>query len=100
MDGSGAICDEYKRDDRVKVFHTNKRGCSCARNLGLDEAHGEWIAFVDSDDWIEPDMYEVLLEKAEKTGADVVECGVLREYPGRTERWEKAERLFSGKDTI
>ena len=57
-DGSGKICDEYKRDERVKVFHMKNRGLSCARNLGLDEAQGEWIGFVDSDDWIEPDMYE------------------------------------------
>ena len=83
-DGSGAICDEYASDRRMRIFHTENRGLSCARNLGLDEAKGEWIGFVDSDDWIEPDMYEALLKKAEETGADIVECGVFREYPGRT----------------
>lgn len=60
-DGSGAICDEYKKDKRVKVCHTKNRGLSCARNLGLEEAKGEWISFVDSDDWIEPDMYEIAM---------------------------------------
>lgn len=78
-DGSGKICDEYKQDERVRVFHTENHGLSAARNLGLDNATGDWIGFVDSDDWIEPDMYEVLLRKAEETGADVVECGVYLE---------------------
>lgn len=79
-DGSGEICDEYRKDERVKVFHTNNRGLSCARNLGLDNATGDWIGFVDSDDWIEPDMYEVLLERAEETRADVLECGMFIEF--------------------
>lgn len=84
-DGSGKICDEYKKDNRVKVLHTENRGLSCARNLGLDNATGDWIGFVDSDDWIEPDMYEVLIEKALETGADVVECGWFRECQNGTE---------------
>ena len=59
IDGCGRICDEYaEKDGRIRVFHTENRGLSCARNLGLDNAHGEWIGFVDSDDWIEMDMYE------------------------------------------
>ncbi len=65
-DGCGRICDEYaERDSRVKVFHTENRGLSSARNLGLDEAKGEWVGFVDSDDWIEPDMYEEALDGIE-----------------------------------
>ena len=53
-DGSGAICDEYaKKDSRVRVFHKEIGGVSSARNLGLDKAYGEWISFVDSDDWID-----------------------------------------------
>ena len=79
-DGSGRICDEYAgRDERIKVFHTENHGLSCARNLGLDNANGEWIGFVDSDDWIEPDMYEVLLPWAGKTATADVECGVVLE---------------------
>ena len=61
-DHSREICDEYaEKDGRVRVFHTENRGLSAARNLGLQEAKGEYIGFVDSDDWIEPEMYEVLL---------------------------------------
>ena len=100
-DGSGAICDEYaERDDRVKVFHTENRGLSAARNRGLDEAHGEWIGFVDSDDWIEPDMYEVLIRRADETGADVVECGHYKEFDGKTITTRKQEQLMSGMDAV
>ena len=53
-DSSGAICDEYAAQDaRVKVFHKENGGVSSARNVGLDHAQGEWITFVDSDDYIE-----------------------------------------------
>lgn len=53
FDKSAAICDEYElRDSRVRVFHKENGGVSSARNLGVKEAKGEWIAFVDSDDWI------------------------------------------------
>lgn len=53
-DGSGEICDEYAgKDVRVKVFHTENRGVSAARNLGIREASADWICFVDSDDWVE-----------------------------------------------
>ena len=53
-DSSGAICDEYAaRDSRVKVFHKENGGVSSARNVGLDNAQGEWVTFVDSDDYIE-----------------------------------------------
>ena len=55
FDSSGKICDEYAiKDERIRVFHKKNEGVSSARNLGLIEAKGEWICFVDSDDWIEP----------------------------------------------
>lgn len=99
-DGSGKICEEYKRDKRVKVLHTENRGLSCARNLGLDEAKGEWIGFVDSDDWIEPDMYEVLLKEALETGADIVECGVFKEYPDKTVEHPRPDRVMHKTEAI
>ena len=56
-DNSGAICDEYaQKDNRVRVFHKENGGVSSARNFGLDNAQGEWITFVDSDDWMERSM--------------------------------------------
>ena len=100
-DGCGRICDEYaERDERVKVFHTENRGLSCARNLGLDEAQGEWIGFVDSDDWIEPDMYECLLSRALETGADVVECGVFQDFKKKTIVWNRQDLVMSSEEAI
>ena len=53
-DGSGKICDEYvTKDSRVRVFHKENGGVSSARNLGLDNAQGEWVTFVDADDYVE-----------------------------------------------
>ena len=84
-DECGDICNEYgKKDERIKVIHTNNRGLSAARNLGLREATGDYIGFVDSDDWIEPEMYEVLLTLLEETGADISVCGLWYEHPDRT----------------
>ena len=57
-DRSGEICDEYvRKDHRIRVFHQQNRGVSAARNLGLEQAVGEYIAFVDSDDYVLPDYW-------------------------------------------
>lgn len=77
-DGSGVICDEYrKKDPRFIVIHQENGGVSSARNAGLNAATGEWIGFVDGDDWVEPDMYAYLLELVERNGADVAQCGLF-----------------------
>ena len=61
-DRSGEICDEYARKDRrVRVFHKENGGVSSARNVGLDNARGEWISFVDSDDWLDSSFFDHLL---------------------------------------
>ncbi len=61
-DSSGAICDEYvAKDARVRVFHKENGGVSSARNVGLDNARGEWITFVDSDDWISKDYLKEMV---------------------------------------
>lgn len=61
-DSSGKICDEYAaKDSRVRVFHKENGGVSSARNLGLDNAQGDWISFVDSDDWIKPNYLECMI---------------------------------------
>lgn len=99
-DGSGAICDEYKVDERVKVFHTDNRGLSAARNLGLDNAVGDWIGFVDSDDWIEPDMYSSLIKRAEETGADVVECGCYTDFATTSNKHPSLQRTVSDKEAV
>lgn len=84
-DRCGVICDEYsKKDSRIKVIHQTNKGLSSARNRGLDIVSGDYIAFVDSDDYLDNDMYETLLEVAESENADVVECGY---------RWIKPEGI-------
>ena len=89
-DGSSRICDEYAgKDPRVRCVHTENRGLSAARNRGIEEAlsaRSLYIAFVDSDDWIEPDMFERLTGLARECGADIAECGLIREYAGRRVR--------------
>lgn len=80
-DGCPAICDEYAvQDDRIRVIHQTNSGVSVARNAGLDVVRGEWIGFVDSDDWIEPNMYEYLYSVAKKTNADAVVCGFFGQH--------------------
>ena len=75
-DSSGLICDRYaKKDKRIIVIHEQNSGSVFARKAGLSIAHGEYIGFVDGDDWIEPDFYETLLDAALKSKADFVESG-------------------------
>lgn len=60
-DNSGEICDEYAaKDSRVRVFHKENGGVSSARNVGLDNAVGEWVTFIDSDDWIDQDFGSII----------------------------------------
>lgn len=74
-DSSAEICDSYQQaDSRVCVLHTKNAGVSSARNAGLELAKGEFIGFVDSDDWIESSMYETLLGLIKKFQADVACC--------------------------
>ena len=76
-DKCGEICDEYeKKDSRIKVIHKKNGGLSDARNAGLDIMAGNYVAFVDSDDWIEPQMYEHLLAKLHYFHADISIGGV------------------------
>src|SRR5574344_122915 len=67
------ICDEYaKKDNRIIVIHQENGGLSAARNTGLDIAKGEYISFVDSDDWVHLQYIEVLLTSALKENADII----------------------------
>lgn len=80
-DSSAVICDEWaKRDDRIKVIHKENGGVSSARNAALDIAAGDYIAFVDSDDYVELNMYETLLSLALKYNADISRCSYRYEY--------------------
>ena len=76
VDDSLFVAEEFAgRDPRVRVFHQRNAGVTAARLLGVSEARGSWIGFVDGDDEIEPDMYARLLENARKYDADISHCG-------------------------
>lgn len=78
-DGSGDICDRYAAmDQRIRVIHQENGGVSRARNRGLELATGELISFIDSDDAMEPDMYELLVQLMQEHGADISHCGYKR----------------------
>ena len=82
-DGSGAICDDYaQKDGRIRVIHQHNGGAASARNTGLDSAVGDWIAFIDSDDWVHPDYLRIMHEAAVQKDADVVACKYKMVYEG------------------
>lgn len=79
-DGSARILDGMAAvDNRIKVVHQKNHGESHARNVGLSLATGDWIAFVDNDDWLEPDMYQKMIEAGHQYDADVVCCSWFKE---------------------
>ncbi len=74
-DKSGEICDEFaKRDKRIKVIHQQNQGLSCARNTGIEAASCDFIGFVDGDDYLEPDMFELLYKNLCNANADISTC--------------------------
>lgn len=78
-DGSEKICDEYEKvDNRILVIHKINEGVSAARNIGLDYARGEYIAFVDSDDYIASDMIQTLLSRIKTDNSDMACCNYLQ----------------------
>ena len=110
-DNSGKICDEYaQKDNRIRVFHKENGGQASARNLALDNATGEYVAFVDSDDYIEKEMYQKLLSAIQENEADLALCNYRRiqidlkqELVGDCERDNDAMPLtgvFNGKDCL
>lgn len=77
-DRSADIAKEYAaKDSRIKVYDFKNGGLSVARNRGLEIATGEYISYLDSDDWLDTKMYETLLETAMKNEADMVKCGII-----------------------
>lgn len=104
-DASGAICDSYAtKDSRITVLHKRNGGLSDARNHGLDKATGEYVLFVDSDDYIHPQMVAILMEALEKNAADIAVCGFreVREEetitPPDIGESEKIASAFSGNE--
>lgn len=79
-DDSGVICDKYaEKDGRIRVIHKQNEGVAVARNTGLNIAEGDYIVFVDSDDYIEPCMYQKMISVAGKYNCDVVMCDCVKD---------------------
>ena len=81
-DNSGKICDEYmQKDARIRVFHKGNGGVSSARNFGLEKAKGDYIMFVDSDDWIDNNCLKVCIEEVVRNNLDAVQFGYISVFP-------------------
>ena len=94
-DKCGQLCDELaKTDDRIIVFHKENGGLSDARNFGVERANGEYIGFVDSDDYIHESMYEELYKAIKKSGTSIAECGVTRVYKNTLRPHYEGEDYF------
>lgn len=93
-DGSGELCDEYARSDhRIRVMHQENQGAAGARNKGLDEAKGEYVAFVDSDDRVSSVYIEELYKLIDKYHADIAACAYVKM---KTETLCKGETVNDG----
>ena len=101
-DGSGALCDKLAcRDERIKVVHKVNGGAAAVRNLGIELATGEYILFLDSDDWLELDAVRVLVAHANQSKADIVRFNYVREYEGKSVSKKNTileERIYSGEE--
>ena len=102
-DNCGKICDEYaQKDERVRVIHKENGGLSDARNFGLKEAKGEFVSFIDSDDWVDLDLYSDVLTYADANKLDVV-CFDVYEVKGEKikhhNRYDE-NKIFSGDDAL
>ncbi|MGL4652161.1 glycosyltransferase family 2 protein [Cetobacterium sp.] len=100
-DRCGEICDEYtKKDKRIVVIHKKNGGLSSARNAGLDIAKGEYIGFIDSDDWIEKEMYEVLYNSCIENKSDISVIGMYRYECGEIKnKVEHLKKNYIGEES-
>ena len=94
-DNSGVVCDDYaKKDTRIKIIHKSNGGVSSARNAGLYVAKGEYIGFVDPDDYIDKNMYEKLYRLCIDNNSDIAICRFNREINGKIQNKESTEEII------
>lgn len=100
-DESGQKCEEWgERDSRIRIIHKENGGAVSARRAGVEAATGDYIGFVDADDWIEPDMYELMADMGIRENVDIVSVEDIREYEdGRSyvERIKLEEGVYKGE---
>ena len=102
-DNCGVMCDEFaEKDKRIKVIHQKNNGLSSARNVGIDVATGEYIGFVDSDDYIEPDMYAAMMDYMQKNKLDIVCCDtkIIKGTKVKFRPIYKENRLWGGTEAL
>lgn len=96
-DGSGDICEALKEKDcRICVIHQKNSGVAAARNMGLKHAHGQYLAFVDADDYLDIDIYEVCVKTMRETESDCVKFGMIEEYADAAGRIAYKKLLRAG----
>ena len=102
-DNSSKICDEYaKKDKRIQVIHKENAGVSSARNTGLDKANGKYIAFIDSDDYVDKEYIEYLYNEITKNNADISICGTIDidENENVCKESKKIEKTLNLEETL
>ncbi|MDY4507772.1 MAG: glycosyltransferase [Candidatus Faecousia sp.] len=100
-DGSGEICDRYAAlDSRVRAIHQKNGGAAAAKNAGLRLATGEYLAFADSDDYLEPGAYGFLMKILLENGADAVQGSFREVYRNRAEEQRISEEILEGYDYL
>ena len=99
-DNSFRICKEYaKQDERIQVLHQyQNRGVSVARNLGLEKVSGNYLTFLDADDWVDKDYLKRLLDLQKETGADMLVCQFQKVYDAERKQTENAEEEFTDSE--
>lgn len=105
-DNCGKICDNYaNKDDRVIAIHQKNKGLCAARNTGVKKAKGEWISFVDGDDWLEENAYEILYSTTIPEKIDVVMFGYIRNYKNKCiimdyNKYFQDNKVYKAKEEI
>ncbi|MBP3790095.1 MAG: glycosyltransferase [Prevotella sp.] len=102
-DGSANICRSYAdKDKRIRFWQNSHAGPAKARNKGIEQAKGEFIYFMDSDDWIEPDTLECMLSNLQKNDADIACCGLFFDYPTRSKAvcYTKTDCVLSREEAL
>ena len=103
-DSSGQLCEKWKQmDNRIKVIHKQNEGLGFARNTGIDAAIGDYVLYIDSDDYIDVNMIDILIKKSKETNSDTVYCGLTRVSADETETPVSLvydNKLFTGREII